>query len=249
MAPRSENSLSEHARQLLSAERSSVESSRLKERAAARARRALEDGRGSLGRRRVAAERPAWGGRARGPALLGAAALALAGLAAAGARLSSAPEVAVPVSHVVKPSRPSPTLPLPSTPAKTAEVATPPPSAEPRSARVPPLRVRGQTASPSASSESAPSSARQYAIELQLLEPARSGVARGDFAGALAAVLRHRREFPGGQLAEERSALQVRALWGLGRISEAEAAAAAFRQRYPRSALLSWMPARRAPSP
>jgi hypothetical protein len=86
-----------------------------------------------------------------------------------------------------------------------------------------------------------PPLARQYALELAVLEPARSAVARGDYAGALAAVTQHQREFPSGLLAEERSALRVRALWGMGRIAEADAAAAAFRQRYPRSALLAWM--------
>jgi hypothetical protein len=85
------------------------------------------------------------------------------------------------------------------------------------------------------------SDVKQYAIELRLLEPARSSIARRDYAGALGSIARHRREYPNGQLGEERDALRVRALWGLGQRSAAEAAAADFRRRYPRSALLSWM--------
>jgi hypothetical protein len=210
-----------------------------------RAVRALEQGQRSLGRGRIGAVRSAWGARARGAALAAAAALALAGLAAAGVRLLEDPEPEAPVVPVTRPSL-GPTLRAPV----ASPVLTPPPSVEPSSRVASPPRARVAAPPVSAPAEvTAPSRARQYAIELALLEPARSGIARGDFAGALTALLRHRREFPAGQLAEERSALQVRALWGLGRVSEAEATAAAFRQRYPRSALLSWMPQRRAPAP
>jgi hypothetical protein len=42
-------------------------------------------------------------------------------------------------------------------------------------------------------------------------------------------------------LSEEREALRVKALVGLGRIAEAKRAGAAFRKRFPRSALLGRM--------
>ena len=48
----------------------------------------------------------------------------------------------------------------------------------------------------------------------------------------------HARLFKDGRLAEEREALRVKALAGLGRSEEARRAAAAFRARFPRSVLL-----------
>jgi hypothetical protein len=60
-----------------------------------------------------------------------------------------------------------------------------------------------------------------------------------DFTGALAASAEHARRFPGSWLAEEREALRVRSLDGAGRRDEAHRAAAAFGERFPRSALLS----------
>lgn len=246
MGPKPDKPLSDLARQLLVSERSSTESPALKERAVARAARALQEGQRSVGRGRMRGGRSAWGARARGGALAAAAALALAGLAAAGVRLLKDPAAEASVVPVTRPNLgPTPRAPVASSP-----VLTTPPSVEPPSSVASAPRARVAVPTVSAQAElTAPTRARQYAIELALLEPARSGIARGDFADALTALLRHRREFPAGQLAEERSALQVRALWGLGRVSQAEAAAAAFRQRYPRSALLSWMPQRRAPSP
>jgi len=76
-----------------------------------------------------------------------------------------------------------------------------------------------------------------YAMELRILQPAQQAVARGDFGSALAAIADHRRQFPAGRLAEEREALRVKALLGLGRTAEAERAGVAFRSRFPRSAL------------
>jgi hypothetical protein len=94
-----------------------------------------------------------------------------------------------------------------------------------------------------------PSSVQQYAVELGLLEPARSSIGRGDYGGALGAIARHQREYPRGQLAQEREALRVRALWGMGQRSQAESAAVSFRKRYPRSVLLSWMKEPAKPTP
>jgi TolA-binding protein len=81
----------------------------------------------------------------------------------------------------------------------------------------------------------------RYALELKVLQPAREAVARGDFSSALATLAEHERRFPNGQLAEEREALRVQALSGLGRTEEAGRAAAAFRERFPASVLLSRM--------
>jgi hypothetical protein len=82
--------------------------------------------------------------------------------------------------------------------------------------------------------------------ELRLLRDARAAVARHDFAAALEPIGEHARRFRSGRLAEEREALRVRALAGLGRTEEARRAADAFEARFPRSVLLpavSQMPA------
>jgi hypothetical protein len=82
--------------------------------------------------------------------------------------------------------------------------------------------------------------------ELRLLRQARVAVARHDFAAALSPIAEHARRFKDGRLAEEREALRVRALSGLGRSADARHAADAFEARFPRSVLLpavSKMPA------
>ena len=101
----------------------------------------------------------------------------------------------------------------------------------------PPVRAAG----PSATTSSAPTSRSKGEAgreELRLLRQARSAVARNDFAAALPPLLEHARRFKDGSLAEEREALRVKALAGLGRIDEARRAAAAFGARFPRSVLL-----------
>ena len=76
------------------------------------------------------------------------------------------------------------------------------------------------------------------AAEIGMLETARAAIERGAFAPALAALGEHARRFPTGHLAEEREALRIRALTGLGRRTEARRAAEAFRARFPHSFLL-----------
>jgi hypothetical protein len=74
--------------------------------------------------------------------------------------------------------------------------------------------------------------------ELRLLRQARAAVSRADYAGAMPPIAEHARRFRDGRLAEEREALRVKALAGLGRTDEARRAAAAFEERFPRSVLL-----------
>ena len=95
--------------------------------------------------------------------------------------------------------------------------------------------------SPAGTESTRAPSVKQYATELALLEPARSSIGHGNYAAALAAIDQHRREFPNGQLSEEREALWVRAVWGVGQRPAALAAAKVFRRRYPRSGLLGWL--------
>lgn len=74
--------------------------------------------------------------------------------------------------------------------------------------------------------------------EMRLLESARAAVAREDYAAAMPPLAEHARRFRDGRLAEEREALRVKALAGLGRISEARRAASYFEARFPLSPLL-----------
>ena len=67
----------------------------------------------------------------------------------------------------------------------------------------------------------------------------RQDVTRGDFSGALATIAEHIRKFRNGALVEEREALRVKSLAGLGRHAEAMRAAAQFHARFPHSVLLS----------
>lgn len=75
-------------------------------------------------------------------------------------------------------------------------------------------------------------------VEWRLLGRARAAMLREDFAAALPPLAEHARRFKDGGLAEEREALRVKALVGLGRDREAERAAAAFAARFPRSPLV-----------
>jgi hypothetical protein len=75
--------------------------------------------------------------------------------------------------------------------------------------------------------------------ELQLLRVARQDVTGGNFAGALAAIAEHVRRFRHGSLVEEREALRVKALAGLGRHEDAQRAAVEFHARFPHSVFLS----------
>jgi hypothetical protein len=76
------------------------------------------------------------------------------------------------------------------------------------------------------------------ANERVLLDVARLAFGRGDGDGALAALGRHEKLYPAGQLAEEREALAVRALVLTNRGDQARARAARFRKRYPASVML-----------
>jgi hypothetical protein len=75
------------------------------------------------------------------------------------------------------------------------------------------------------------------AKERALVDRARAAIARGRPGDAQEAVDEHARDFPNGQLAEEREALAVQALAQAGRMREAAERAAAFRKRWPNSVL------------
>jgi hypothetical protein len=73
---------------------------------------------------------------------------------------------------------------------------------------------------------------------LELLQRAHAAYTRNEFSSALALIAEHARRFPRGSLAEEREALRVRSLLGLGHREEAQRAAAAFAARFHHSVLL-----------
>ncbi len=71
--------------------------------------------------------------------------------------------------------------------------------------------------------------------ERLLLDRAQADIASGSLSAADSLLVRHAREFPAGQLAEEREALVIRLLVREGRIGEARLRAARFRQAHPHS--------------
>jgi hypothetical protein len=168
-------------------------------------------------------------------ALAASAALAVVGasaLAAFGLRAARRGEPAPGPAPRPVPARPAPASALPPPPAvapvptpapattATAPVATPTPAPHRRPAR------------PATAQES-------YAAELDLLQRAQVAYADGALVDTLALLAAHGRRFANGRLAEEREALRVRTLTRAGRAEEAQRAAAAFAERFPRSVLLS----------
>lgn len=255
MKPKRDDSLSDLARQLLVAERSVVEAEPLKGRALARAREAVETGRLSRAGLRASLGGRAWRTIRSAPRVaVSAAALVIAGMAAAAAGILIAPSPEErPRPAIVAPPSPKPVpLPAAESPAPRAAPLSPLPRAPVASLRLPAASSsapRGAATTKRSETASRSGSARQYALELELLEPARQAIARSNYGAALEAAARHEQSFPSGQLAEERSALRVRALWASGRRAEARAEAERFGKRYPRSGLLAWMRAASAPPP
>ena len=76
---------------------------------------------------------------------------------------------------------------------------------------------------------------RGLAAERKLVEMARTALARGQTDGALAAIHRHARQFPNGQLAEERDSLLVQALVAKGEFAQARERAGHFYRQHPHS--------------
>jgi hypothetical protein len=76
---------------------------------------------------------------------------------------------------------------------------------------------------------------RSLAAERALIEQARTALAREQGAAALAALDRHARDFPQGELEEERESLRVQALVALQQFEPARKLGARFHRRFPRS--------------
>jgi hypothetical protein len=73
------------------------------------------------------------------------------------------------------------------------------------------------------------------AVERSLLEMARAALSRGQAERALTALRRHVRQFPNGELTEEREGLLVQALVSAQKYDQARVKADQFKKHYPRS--------------
>lgn len=159
-----------------------------------------------------------------------------------------------PRADVIRPPAPSvPTAALqtaPRRPASRALVrapssdpapAAPPPEAAFPSAERPKLdpshRSASHVAPPMVLSASPPPPPHPPGLAAQqaLLDGARRALVRGDGMSALSAIGVHRQRFPDTTLAEERAALEIRALLALGRLGEARERHAAFERSFPGS--------------
>jgi outer membrane protein assembly factor BamD (BamD/ComL family) len=76
---------------------------------------------------------------------------------------------------------------------------------------------------------------KRLEAERKLVEMARTALARGQTADALAALRRHQRFFPNGELAEERDGLWVSALVATHEYAQAREQAVRFRRHHPHS--------------
>ena len=75
----------------------------------------------------------------------------------------------------------------------------------------------------------------RLAEEVALLSRAQADLHAGRFSAALSVLAEHRRKFPRGTLAQERSAARVRALCALGRTAEADAEVGVLTRSSPKS--------------
>jgi hypothetical protein len=170
---------------------------------------------------------------------------------------SPAPRAPAPPSGVRAPlpdrplPSPTPSLdPSPSAGVPPRAVSRAQPAESPRAApataverageRRPSAGALASTAEPSAVerlSVARASTAETLAAERALLDEARGDLRSGNVAGALSSLDAHARRFPAGVLAEERDAMNVRALVAAARIEDARAAGLRFRAAHPGSLL------------
>jgi hypothetical protein len=128
-------------------------------------------------------------------------------------------------------------------PVARPELTPPPEMAKPEPPPVPepvppvsgtPIRPRSP-ATVETKQEPAERSDDPLSAERSLLEMARAALTRGQAGRALSALRRHARQFPNGELTEEREGLLVQALVGDQKYDQAREKAEQFRKRYPRS--------------
>jgi len=93
----------------------------------------------------------------------------------------------------------------------------------------------GAAASGSARAEPRAKGSGTLLAERLLIESATEAITRGDQASAIAALQRHAREFPKGQLVQEREALMIQALRASGDDAAAQQRAKDFKRKFPGS--------------
>lgn len=124
-------------------------------------------------------------------------------------------------------------------PAPAAATPPLPPPSLSAAAEPPPMATAAAATTPSAAHD--PHHAARHAdlaAERALLADARAAMQASDAARALAILDEHARRFPRGQLAEERDALRVAALWRGGDHDAARRRAGDFARRHPDSLFL-----------
>ena len=211
-------SLSSEVRELLERERAiPAQTAAVRARAMARARTALPARDGYPAAGSSGASGGSWTRR-----LAAAVALACIASAAAGAAAAYGLRARLAVPRNDGPA-PAALVPASSTPRARSAVRAPETTAAP------------EAAAPVAQN---PTPTPTPVTELGFLRRARAAVAREDFEAALPPLDGHARRFKHGRLAEEREALRVKTLAGLGRDEEARRAARAFEAHFPHSVLL-----------
>ena len=136
-----------------------------------------------------------------------------------------------PATEVSPPSAASPVTGSPSevpNPTLRAELSPSFPSSLPSVAAARP----GEHSPPDSVSQSARSTLK---LQIQLIDRARSRLARGDAPGALATLAEYRRDYPQGALGEEATLLQIEALAASGQGGAARQLGDAFLRRNPKS--------------
>ncbi len=123
-------------------------------------------------------------------------------------------------------------------PAATPEQRSAPRTLQPAEPAASSVVFEASTPTPSAASGGKVGPLRDLSAERMLLDGARAALGRGDPAAAVVAAKAHEQRFPRGALAEEREALYIQALAQSGKLPEARARAARFKQTYPDSMLL-----------
>jgi TolA-binding protein len=123
--------------------------------------------------------------------------------------------------------------------AKPTESAAPAPPAS-EAAGAPSSEPAAPASSPAAPASGARAQERargagSLTAERLLVETATSALVRGDHAAAIAALQKHARRFPKGELAQEREVLLVRALRASGDDAAAQKRAKDFRKKFPDS--------------
>jgi hypothetical protein len=149
--------------------------------------------------------------------------------------IQAAPDSYPAAEPVVAPASQPADAPAPAAPKRrrtSPAAAGPQPGPDP----VDPAAAVGASQPPGKSSAPDPAPATdRLAEELSLIGAARAALRRGDAAGALSLLDRHRADFPRGKLQPEQLLTRVLALCKRGRVSEARAAAAELRRVSPGS--------------